>query len=694
MIKMNKDWIRFRVKVEKVNGKKKVSNFIKKWQDLEESVYNNEPNYAILTGYKNNITVIDIDKSPNDSGIKYFEKNICDINEINTLTTRTISGGFHIYFKYKKELKTTSKMNGVSIDIRNDKGCIIEGEGYPILLNKEVRELTEREMRILLGREKRERENEKREKGANVVKKASKLLKIPDTTEWAVVKQEKGHKLVPGCLECLINPCKKHSHLEHSSLFINHDKSIIKSCFSCGSQVVDKSDSKKLMNYFQVILESQENNIYQELVKDLISISAEKEYKREKNTGIVYKKVKKYAYQKYLEPMDFLNEIFLDDKDFISNVNNMDNLMKFMKQYNNSEFSFIEYNKEYIGFKNGVLNIKTCEFIEIPKEDLVVYKYIDKEFKYSTETPLIDSVLDYQFEPIVREFIYTCLGRMFGIRDNYEFMLYLLGEPGCGKSLIINILCECFNNIGTIGSTFEEKFGLGFLYNKDIVVCDDLPRNISKLFTQDLFQTCTSGGKVPIAIKGGEGFSTEWKVPMLWAGNWFPDYIDKGQISRRLLVANFERNVYNPDPSLKNRILNNELPAFIYKCLLNYNNTLKKYDSNKGIWKICPHYFLEQQEELREERNPLYKFLKENTQYKKDNIILIEDIRENFNNWLGKKVKKLDNGTFGQVNKEYVIEALHICKHCKNPAVSGCCVNYNSRDRSKKKIVRNVEWKG
>jgi phage/plasmid-associated DNA primase len=432
-----------------------------------------------------------------------------------------------------------------------------------------------------------------------------------------------------------------------------------------------------------------ETTFYQQLVKEMLDVCAEKKYKREKNTGIVYQQVKPYAYERYKIPTDFLNEIFYDDRDFKSHVANMDNLVKFMKQYDDSSFPFLEYNKEYIGFKNGVLNIETCEFNEFP-EGITARKYIDQDFTYSMDTPLMDNVLDYQFEPEVRDFIYACLGRMFGIRDNFGFMLYLLGEAGCGKSLVIDVLCECFNNVGAISDSYETKYGLSYLYDKDIVVCDDVPKDIHKVFPQQAFQTIITGGKISTACKNADAITVEWKTPLLFAGNWHVSYLDKGQISRRVLVANFERNVYQPDITLKNRIIESELPAFIYKCVTYYNDLLEK-SNGKGIWQLCPEYFLEQQEEVRIERNPLYKFLKDNTTYKEGNMVFMEDIKNSFVQWLGKKVHKLDNGTFGQVNQDYIVEIVKVCKHCKKEGRKGCCDKYNNKDRTTKHIVKNIE---
>jgi hypothetical protein len=87
----------------------------------------------------------------------------------------------------------------------------------------------------------------------------------------------------------------------------------------------------------------------------------------------------------------------------------------------------------------------------------------------------------------------------------------------------------------------------------------------------------------------------------------------------------------------------------------------------------------------------LCKFLLENTRYKENNVILLETIRNQFNNWLGKNVRSLDNGTFFQVNKDYVIDHKITCKFCENEHKKGCCTLYNRTSRSTKRIVKNLE---
>jgi hypothetical protein len=95
--------------------------------------------------------------------------------------------------------------------------------------------------------------------------------------------------------------------------------------------------------------------------------------------------------------------------------------------------------------------------------------------------------------------------------------------------------------------------------------------------------------------------------------------------------------------------------------------------------------------EFEEKENLLFKFLSENTRKKDGNVILLEIIRDNFSIWMGKNVSTLDNGTFAQVNKDYIVEILLACKYCHQAHKKNCCSNYNRTQRSSKKIVRNLE---
>lgn len=528
--------------------------------------------------------------------------------------------------------------------------------------------------------------------------KANQMFSFSEDTLWTVQKQLKGTiRAEPmGCLQCLVNP--SHCH-QHSSLLIDISKGrVTKSCSICGNEDFTKSEAKRAINIFMVIMkvEAPEDTVYQTLVGKLLRFTGTNEYRRQKGTGNVMVPIRPYSYVRHpdaAKPMDFINRVFFGDNDFKSAPNNMDNMTKFLRQTDDPSFPFIEYDKDWLGFQNGALNTVTCAFTESPPFRMVVRKYFDQEFTKGTDTPLMDSVLDYQFSPDVRDFMYMIAGRMFGIRDNLAFMLFLLGEPGTGKSTFLDVVCAFFNDVGAIGDTYETKFGLSFLYDKDIVVCDDLPKNISTIFPSSTFQSCVSGGKVAVAFKGGDGLTVDgWNVPLLWSGNLYPDYLDKGQVTRRVMVANHQKNIINTDTTLFDKIVKNELPALMYKCLLAYKAMLDKKHTG-DVWSFCPQYFNDQQREMKIARNPLFSFLVENAFFLENEVTDLGDVRDRFGEAIGKKVRTLDNGTFGQVNTAYTVFTLAICKHCKLPHMKGCCDEYSSADKTSKKVINNMKLK-
>jgi len=522
-----------------------------------------------------------------------------------------------------------------------------------------------------------------------VYRRLNRLFNFPDNIEWNVSRASNNNVCVaPQCDRCLY-AVDNHND---SHLLIKTDNSIMKICRNCSeANSLDRGISNKILVELKIITETQENNMYQSLVKEILQSNefGDWKYVRERDTGVIYIKIKSYAYVKHMEPKIFLNDIFRGNDDFISHPNNIDNLVKFLKEYDHEDFPFINYNKEYIGFSNGVLNLVNCQFTENP-EGIIVKTYFDKEFTYSTETPLLDQILHYQFDDEVTKFIYACLGRLFSQQDNFGFMLYLMGETQCGKSVILNTVKHCFNNFGSIDASYEVKYGLSYLYDKDIVICDDLPQDINKILPQQTFQSIITGGSIATAVKRGDALQIEkWNVPLLFAGNFYPKYLDKGQISRRILTVNFEKTINEVDTTLEDRIFNHELSAFIYKSILLYQELLLS-NKHRSIWDICPDYFTNQQLELRKERNPLFKFLMDCAEYKDGNMILLEDVRESFSNFICTKVSRLDNGTFAQVNKKYIIVKLKTCKHCFSTEGSGCCSLYHDKDRTDRKWIRNM----
>lgn len=163
------------------------------WPDLKESIYNGEENYAVLTGKVNDVIVIDLDfKEETFIGLIWFRENF---GEFDTLTTRSINGGYHIYFKYTSEISKKIANKDLHIDILSTGSCCYQGKKYNIVSDNPIRELTKKEISII-----KELKNKKQDKNCEEksFSKLNKIMEMPDITEWSVVKKEKGgHKATP-----------------------------------------------------------------------------------------------------------------------------------------------------------------------------------------------------------------------------------------------------------------------------------------------------------------------------------------------------------------------------------------------------------------------------------------------------------------------------------------------------------------
>jgi len=142
-----------KIGIDMSHGKSSVK-LPKNWTKLTNSVYNGEPNYAILTGETNGVVVVDIDKkSEAFTGLVWFNTHFGDIHAQDTLVTKTINGGYHVYFQYDPRIKTKLNKSKLHIDILVDKRCAYEGSGYDVICNKPIRALTDSEVELLTARD-------------------------------------------------------------------------------------------------------------------------------------------------------------------------------------------------------------------------------------------------------------------------------------------------------------------------------------------------------------------------------------------------------------------------------------------------------------------------------------------------------------------------------------------------------------
>ena len=78
----------------------------------------------------------------------------------------------------------------------------------------------------------------------------------------------------------------------------------------------------------------------------------------------------------------------------------------------------------------------------------------------------------------------------------------------------------------------------------------------------------TTGDDMEIAVKNKRSENVTWTAPVVMASNHTPGYVNTGDnVGRRLVMIRFDRVVHEPPTDLLPRILAEELPAVVARCV-------------------------------------------------------------------------------------------------------------------------------
>jgi hypothetical protein len=318
-------------------------------------------------------------------------------------------------------------------------------------------------------------------------------------------------------------------------------------------------------------------------------------------------------------------------------------LIRHLKNTKDMQFPEIKKNRHVWSFKNGIFigkefdceksdiltphwraSFYTYESNEFKNLDqtIVSSKYFDQEFPDYSETdwrdiptPYFDSVLNYQkFNKDVCEWIFAMGGRLcFDVNeiDKWQCIPFLKGVARSGKSTLITKVFRkfyCTEDVKTLSNNVERKFGLSAIMDGFMFIAPEIKGDLA--LEQAEFQSIVSGEDVSIAVKHEKAKSFEWTVPGILGGNEVPNWRDNsGSILRRVLTADFTKQVREADPTLDAK-LEVELPSILQKCVRAYLEFAQKWPE-KDIWNIVPQYFIDVQRQLATSCSPLESFLSE-----------------------------------------------------------------------------------
>jgi hypothetical protein len=317
-----------------------------------------------------------------------------------------------------------------------------------------------------------------------------------------------------------------------------------------------------------------------------------------------------------------------------TNMGFYNSVIRFITDTTDDSFPVLTPCRGVYSFFNGVYNTETNEFLHYGNAqltaDIVSCKFFEANFDdellkrvgndwESIETPYFESIFTFQEIPKeVIKWVYTMAGRMLyaaGKMDDWQTALFVKGQAGTGKSTLLTIIKEFFqeSDVGVLSNNIEKKFGLEPLCTKMALFCFEVKNNFG--LDQSDLQSIISAEDMNIPRKNKVPISIKWEVPIMFAGNEMGPWIDaSGSMSRRFLIIEFPKRVINSDNDLKQKI-KKEIPHLIMKCNTAYQMAVNTYGA-KGIWSpnVLPDYFRNTQNNMRRTTNSIIAFLEDRTE--------------------------------------------------------------------------------
>lgn len=294
------------------------------------------------------------------------------------------------------------------------------------------------------------------------------------------------------------------------------------------------------------------------------------------------------------------------------------------------ELPTIEPDRHLFAFTDGLYDAKGMRFYHYDNNplssDRVAIKFFEQPFNvdelfgakdwYDIETDGVQKIFKHQeFSDDVCKVIYAMMGRcLYDVNemDHWEVILFIKGVAGSGKSTIGKILKDFYppTDVAVLSSNIERKFGLGAIFDKLLFLCFEVKASWG--LDQGDFQCMISGEEIPVAIKHKTAVTTLWKVPGMLMGNEVArSWQDAaGSMTRRVLVAEFNKKVKNTDTTLGNKI-KDRFAATLHKCNMAYHWLFNECGT-ANIWTKIPKYFIETQKHFSGVINPLEDFLQNN----------------------------------------------------------------------------------
>lgn len=585
--------------------------------------------YAILTGSKSGIIVIDLDIGHGNGadGIETFEK-LCNENlskedkDIikNTLISVTPRGGKHLYFKSDKEISSNAnyfpgidiKSHGGAVPIPytvvdfNDKEEHIQGR-YSVNVDAQIQPIPIKLFDLLYNSEK------------NSINKIKETSKEGQATRNEISKFKEGSRndsLMRELSRYINYPCNRN----FDTLFsLATGINLLKCNPPLELSEVETITKSVLLRYKMPEYFDDKGNVIPSILAK--RLCKDKNYRQYQKTNYIFNGKHYEEIQEDEIIQNWIREILPESKQRVRTLNEVMALMKISNTVTENE------KKNLVNTKSGLLNLDTFEIIENNASYFTTFQvpaYFPSRKKY--EGSKFQRYIQTTFWEGAEELIQEVLG--VGLLPNPKKLqkcIFLLGEGSNGKSVFINLI-KALNgdNVSTVPlkDIDSNRFALASMIGKNVNI--DADASGLRLEETSNFKKITSGDEVHLERKGKQGTNGVLRNVMYIGLNKMPSTADKSHgFIRRNIIIPFEVEFVDPeeyeikksqgrkiaikDKNLEEEIVNNEMDIVFEFAL----DGLKRMIKNN--YKFSENIKVENKiDEYKQEINSAYAFYKDN----------------------------------------------------------------------------------
>lgn len=210
----------------------------------------------------------------------------------------------------------------------------------------------------------------------------------------------------------------------------------------------------------------------------------------------------------------------------------------------------------FIGFRNGVLDVDTMELLSFSPE-FRIPNVIPHDWNPKAQSNVLDGMLRRVAcnDPFIESNLCEFLGLSMYRSAKYAYAAILLGQKletaSNGKSTYIDMIRNVLGeenysslSLHSLGERFNQDFMAGKLAN----LGDDISSEFTKGASLEVFKKAVSGSEITTDVKNSRGYSFKPYCTMVFSANEFPklENLDDGTL-RRLFPIRFNAHFSDTD---------------------------------------------------------------------------------------------------------------------------------------------------